>query len=770
MRVFLSHSSVNKDFVSKVFLELGQANSEYDEQTFFAGKFNSLVIAECMSRCEVFALFATKESLSSGYVSLEINMAMEYYARKNIKKIVVFCLGGVNPEMLPGLLGMISAVRNATSPGSCARILKADLIQLEIESSTIARPYLGREAITKNIKSKLAAPGERTPLAIAFSGVDGVGRRTLATKIIEDVYPGTGKMHPKITIGSGYDIRDIYRSLLDLTASYDKADLLKEVEKFDLSDSEDKISITCEMVSKIYKEKEIIFLIDAGGVLDDGGKISGLLGELLQRLAEKPRVRPYFALILFRTPPASKRLPAEIMQYFKVDALDLEDVKELISLHIKAREQTATSDEISRLVDITDGHPYNIQFLLRLLDTYSISSLVQDPSDLVTFKKRQGDDFVAKINLGQNHIRVISLLKTLGQTPIEIISESLDLDVVEIARALKELEEYHCIERVGSLCSINRPLKTAFERSSRFKLSSEDVNSLLEGVIKQYSCYENEDRIGVDLMSAAAKAALFLNRNDDGLEMFLLPSHAIFVARQLYDLRKFSDCARVSKKPLKTQRFLSEEAWLEAIRLHCLSQARLGDYQEFEKTVSLLNGKDSKKAQAQKYFLEGFYLRLKGEHERAVEKFRLSYKKDKKSFSTLRELSHALMVLGDMEEARRYAEEALKIAPTNPYVIDQVLALRIGARSKVNKDIVYDPEIRELLDVLERYGDEEGKSFYAIRMADIYRRSGDMQESLSFSSRACKLTPGLFSAHINEAQCLIRMNKYSQAEKRSITY
>lgn len=719
MRAFLSHSSANKIFVSNVFSEIGHANAEYDEATFSAGVFNTEAIECSLKRSEIFVLFATPESLKSNYVTHEVRLAIELFARGLIKKILVFCLDGVTPKDLPPSIGVISAVRMSKSPGACARRIKSELIQMDISSNQITRPYMGREDDAKIIKNRLSAPDEKTPVALAFSGFDGIGRRTLASKTLPEVYPGIIPVPPVINVSANDDIRDLHRSLVEISKSMDKSQLLNECKLFEALTHPEQVGVIVGLIEEHYRNSEMIFIVDDGGVLDEGGKITNYIKNILEQLAQRKYARPFIVFILFRTPPGNQREKQDIITYFKVDLLDVSEVRKIVSLHIKSKGQTANQVDINRVVDLTDRHPYNIQYVLRLLDTHSVSTLAQDPTDLIAFKKRQGDEFVSKINLNEMHKVIISLLRLIGQSNIELISSVLTEDASVIAQSLKELEEYHCIERFGHLFSINRPLRAAFERSSQFKLSQDEANKFLAEVLKIYNSYQTEDNISISLISGAAKAAIYLNNNDSDLFRFILPSNQIFVARQLYDLKKFDDCARVCEQALRSQNLITVDARLEAIRLRGLSLARLSEDAAFNALLKLLDGDETSRAREIRHFLEGFQLRLQGNSEAAIAKFKIAHSISPNFFSTLRELSHALMVTGRLDDATKYAEQAYKVAPTNPYVIDQVLALRIVAKPRVTDDIFYDPSISELLDKLEKYGDEEGKSFYAIRMADI---------------------------------------------------
>ena len=366
MPAFLSHSSANKSFVDAVFSALGPSIAEYDDKTFSAGKFNTEAMRDAISRSNLFVLFATRQSLDSGFVEYEINIANEFLASRRIRRILTFCIDGVSPSDLPDSLRLISAVRRTVSVGTAARLIRSLLIELEISASKVENPYLGREAITRDIKARLAAPDEHTPIAIAFSGIDGVGRRTLASRALVDVYPGTPKDQPSIVLEATSDTRDLYRGLLEALGGLSKSEIFEKIEQFELIDQPTRYSNIIGLLETLNRNNEVLFVIDNGGVLEEDGRLSTDLRNLLDQLRQRRWSLPYFILILYRTPPASVREKSDVY-YFRVDPIDTDDVKNLIALHVKKKGQIAKSSEVSRLVDLTDGHPYNIQFLLRLL-------------------------------------------------------------------------------------------------------------------------------------------------------------------------------------------------------------------------------------------------------------------------------------------------------------------------------------------------------------------------------------------------------------------
>jgi hypothetical protein len=101
---FLSHSSANKSFVDGVFAALGPSIAEYDDKTFPAGKFNTEAMRDAIARSNLFVLFATRQSLDSGFVEYEINIANELLASRRIRQILTFCIDGVSPRTLTPLI------------------------------------------------------------------------------------------------------------------------------------------------------------------------------------------------------------------------------------------------------------------------------------------------------------------------------------------------------------------------------------------------------------------------------------------------------------------------------------------------------------------------------------------------------------------------------------------------------------------------------------------------------------------------------------------
>lgn len=72
MKIFLSHSSSDKDIIEKVFNELGAGICHYDVATFDPVGFVSEQITTALNESTHFVLFASAKALNSGWVQGEL--------------------------------------------------------------------------------------------------------------------------------------------------------------------------------------------------------------------------------------------------------------------------------------------------------------------------------------------------------------------------------------------------------------------------------------------------------------------------------------------------------------------------------------------------------------------------------------------------------------------------------------------------------------------------------------------------------------------------
>jgi len=212
------------------------------------------------------------------------------------------------------------------------------------------------------------------------------------------------------------------------------------------------------------------------------------------------------------------------------------------------------------------------------------------------------------------------------------------------------------------------------------------------------------------------------------------------------------------RETLKRSSIMTIDAQIEANRLLALSLARLARENEFWDTLEKLKEFDTMVARRNINFLRGFWFRYSGQPDRAELEFLQAYGLDPDNFHVLRELATILAHQGRFPEAEAYARAALKIAQTNPFIIDCLCEIIIGKASKPS-ELERNTEFHQLMEDLKWYGELEGRAFYENRNAMYFFKLGKYGEALRYADLAVAKTSWRFSAFITRAKICLGSGK-----------
>ena len=156
MTIYLAHSSLDKQFVDRVAIQLGRYAVVYDKWSFDAGD----PLLESMQRglddSDGFVLFASLNSLRSVWVNYEINEAEWRSATDRLRTAVTVILRGeLDITDLPPWLTRNMVVNSYESQARCTGSHRRNRAPDKIHSPT--RFFMGREAELSEIASKLGA-------------------------------------------------------------------------------------------------------------------------------------------------------------------------------------------------------------------------------------------------------------------------------------------------------------------------------------------------------------------------------------------------------------------------------------------------------------------------------------------------------------------------------------------------------------------------------------------------------------------------------------
>ena len=242
---------------------------------------------------------------------------------------------------------------------------------------------------------------------------------------------------------------------------------------------------------------------------------------------------------------------------------------------------------------------------------------------------------------------------------------------------------------------------------------------------------------------------------------FLLPSHHVWLAKRCYDRKNWRDAIRYASEALKGADRLSGDGLVAACRFQCLAAARLDEIELFDDGIArLVSASMDDWARSNIAFLKGFNFRMHGNLPKAEEFFRDAYKLSPGNQWAARELAAVCLARNNLAEAEQFAREAHSHAATNPYVLDILISVLVRKHGRSSKHI---SEIDGMFDVLEKVGEEGGRSFYTTRRAEFEHLWGDNKEALRLIGLAVRKTPGIFEPKRLYAEILLKDGNKAKA-------
>jgi tetratricopeptide (TPR) repeat protein len=349
----------------------------------------------------------------------------------------------------------------------------------------------------------------------------------------------------------------------------------------------------------------------------------------------------------------------------------------------------------------------------------------------------------------------------LPSLDFQAMVDALPLSPNATSDALLRLSSLHVLEHTGGIFNISPPLRVALERDKRIEIPSDLRNKALKVLSETLTVRIDEGNAEIALVDTAILAAIESGTTNTLVSAFLLPSHYVWLAKRNYDQRHYEESIRLAREGLRGAGRLSSGGLVAACRYMCLPAARIGDIETFREGIARLEaGARDDWARSNIAFLRGFNERMMGNPPAAESFFRESYRLSPGNYSSARELAAICLARGNLDEAETFAREARVHAPSNAFVIDILVAVLI---KKLGKQARNDPEVRELLDLLEALSEETGRSFFTTRKAELEHLYGDNRLARSLIEQAIQTTPNIFEPRRIYADILLKDGNKAKA-------
>jgi tetratricopeptide (TPR) repeat protein len=762
MKAFLSHSSKDKGFVEAVADLLRPGTFELDSLTFDAGAVNAQTILEALNRSDLFCLFLSTSSVRSAYVEFETLLGMEFLARGGIKKFLAICLDEEAFDLASANIKFFSIVRRGLLPEATARLIQGFLVSASTSSAARAHPFLGRTEEIAELEQQVSDHARPLTKGFFISGIYGSGRKTLVQKFYEQQYPEVGRIFPTITIDPLAGLEEFHRQVLTaLRPTMTVSDLKTRVQSFAIAPNSEKRRQITQLINSLLPAREAAFLVDTGGLQTEAGALEPEVDQVISNLEARPH--PPIAIIARRMIPLRLRRPQNDLAYLSVGSLKRDSSENLISRLLKDKGITATREQISELVNLGDGHPFNFYRMADEITERGMEPFLANPREFIEWKHRQSSEYLRRIELSSEDILILGLLRLAPELDFTAIITALPIDPATASDRLLRLTNVHAIEASEGSFLISPPLRIAIEKDSRISLAEQVQATAIRALVLTLSIRLEEGTAPITLIDSAVLLAL----QEGGLladyvAAFLLPSHYVWLAKRKYDAEAYRQSIHLCQEALDRADRLSPTGVVAACRYLCLAAARLGEDSTFELGIRRLESfAQDDWAKSNVLYLRGFNYRMKGNLPKAEEAFRASHRILPGNRSATREIAAICLARNNLDEAETYAREALSQAGSNPYFLDMLIAVLIR---RYGNSVQHLPKINELFDRLEQVSEEEGRSFFTTRKAEFEHRWGDNGRALTLIEAAVAKTPRIFEPRRLYVEILLKAGNKAKAQ------
>jgi len=259
MKIFLSHSSSDKDIVGQVFNQLGHGICHYDVATFDPTGFLPEQIYEALGESTHFIFFASASALNSGWVNAELKTLFINWMRSKTANVMVFLLRGGDLSSVPEWMRNYVITEHPSPTHIACRILSEYDKWICDERGN---PPFYRSDDLKSLEKQMAVEAAKMPSCILISGTDGSGRKELINQIFARLFRSVPNR--KILIYSenfDSDI-DLYKSLKAVFSLTTPRELNTAIDEYLSLSLDERLQTLSDLISKVCGGSQAI-IIDA---------------------------------------------------------------------------------------------------------------------------------------------------------------------------------------------------------------------------------------------------------------------------------------------------------------------------------------------------------------------------------------------------------------------------------------------------------------------------------------------------------------------------
>lgn len=672
-KVFISHSSAQKDFVSEVVRELGRDYAHVDMYCFEAGGELNDEIANHIDSSNIFVLMLSDMALDSKWVIQEAKMVRSKMLDGEDVVFLPFIVDKVidhndkrfDEKGLKWVKKHLIVPEN--SPSIVARIIKRRLRETIWEKEPTIKEreklFFGRDLDMNELRLKLYSSNSSQKRCIIISGLTHVGRKRLLKEFIwrhiNELHEAYEPIRIVMTESDGID--RLVQQLNEVVRVYDNTALL------DIMKSPDKcLNSAVALLNKIADCQERVFVRDEKSIVLGNGRFTDWFIKLIKQRDLHPMIHLFVASKYTPFASAERNFPEVMTRQIK--GLDKQNILALFNAYAKNRKISLDETQTKEFVKDLKGYPRQVYDVVDSIADGDINTAKKQLPQIVTMFDGNLVDILNEIDKTPNAKDILVMMSMFDFVSLELLERVCPDDISD---ALELFRNYALYESFGSANQYYRlsPMMADYISRSRIKLPLSYRQKLRKETRKLLT--EMDDSL-TDLSSQLLSIKEILKDNNvKAKERYLIPSFVLKVIIEEYKEGNDNNVKTLAEMLLNDSLGNGYDEINRSIHYwYCCSLCRLKD-DKFLNEVAYFKDSDYSY-----YFLRGFYERHKKHYPKAEEYFEKALEGSKRSSDreyvskAEHELVMVKMELEDYKGAMELAENSYEREKDNSYHIE----------------------------------------------------------------------------------------------------
>lgn len=727
VKVFLSHSSVDKSFVGRVYRELGAGICHYDVATFDRAGSIAQEIYDALATSTHFILFASPTALTSSWVTGEMRRAFENWMHGSVQQAMVFLLDGASIDLVPDWLKH----RVIAEPPSWRHVVCRVQTEVERANRPEQPPYFGSDIAPLEARL-LNVEALRLPGVILVHGPDGSGRKRVINELYARQYPNVLPRKILVTMPEFSTEIELYRGIVGHMRIATISEFESIFEEFEVLDPAARLDRLAAEIVKFSEANQCLIVDCDRSLLTDDARLPQWLLQLAHRLAGKDY--PRMTVTATRRPRdiSIAELTGLLMQ--EIHALDRDSSKTLMNwwLRLLARPfQEALKDIV---FDACAGNPKQIELGAKALIEAGAGRIEKIRPELMRTLEGSSRQILDIFARQMPHSVILAFVANTGfPTRTDLLVHFSDAGIATIDalnEAIDDCASYGFLVEDEVCLWMPEYLQRGARALGRDGDAAELLTRLWKLQAERFRSLKVDELTSMPVLNEYCLAFLREGANDGSIfDNILLASQCLRVARTMYDRRDYKGAMRLCEMAFDKRGTLTEDAQIELLRYAGLTAARLNDQAQLHVVYDRLGdiGK-SEKSRRIRSFLKGFNARLDGDYDLAQKNLSEAYQhKGDHDLHILRELAFIALQNNDLPTARRYLKSLMERASANPYALE--LSVRVALTASPAVVAGRQGELDELMARLRSFDTSSGKFYWHQMCCEHLLALGELDEA-----------------------------------------